>query len=115
MAGIIGLFLSSLCVIKVVRKLSYFFSYLVPTVLAETRVRAFQEDRRKTWGEGICLGSKKTSIPPSSSVTSKSVLRIPATLDNILSACLAFETIKSGKIAFTIAFSLLSQFFSSLL
>jgi uncharacterized membrane protein YbaN (DUF454 family) len=49
MAGIVGLFLSSLCVIKVVRLLLYLFSRSVPTVFAETRDRAVQEDRRKAW------------------------------------------------------------------
>jgi hypothetical protein len=57
MAGIIGLFLSSLCVIKVVRE-SYHFHFCVPTVTAATRVRAFQEDRRQAWGKGICVGLK---------------------------------------------------------
>ena len=57
MAGIIGLFLSSLCVIKVVRN-SYHFHICVPTITAATRVRAFQEDRRKAWRKGICVGLK---------------------------------------------------------
>lgn len=37
MAGIIGLFLSSLCVIKVVRASPYLFLFYVLTILAETR------------------------------------------------------------------------------
>jgi hypothetical protein len=61
MAGIIGLFLSSLCVIKVVC-ISYhllLFSGLI--VFAETRIRAFPEDRRKAWRQRICL--KQIFIP----------------------------------------------------
>ncbi len=66
MAGLIGLFLSSLCVIKVVRKsLSYRFHIRVSTVLAERRDRAVQEDRCKAWREGVCLGSRRTFSPPS--------------------------------------------------
>ena len=55
MAGIVGLFLSSLCVIKVVC-ISYhllLFSGLI--VFAETRIRAFPEDRCKAWRQRICL------------------------------------------------------------
>jgi hypothetical protein len=55
MAGIIGLFLSSLCVIKVVCILSYLLLFSVLIVFAETGNRAFPEDRCKAWRQRICL------------------------------------------------------------
>ena len=55
MAGIIGLFLSSLCVIKVVCIPPYLLLFWVLTVFAETRIRAFPADRCKAWRQGICL------------------------------------------------------------
>ena len=55
MAGIIGLFLSSLCVIKVVCISSYLLLFSVLIVFTETRNRAFPEDRCKAWRQRICL------------------------------------------------------------
>jgi len=54
-AGIIGLFLSSLCVIKVVCILLYLLLFSVLIVFTETRNRAFPEDRCKAWRQRICL------------------------------------------------------------
>jgi hypothetical protein len=62
-AGIIGLFLSSLCVIKVVRLLFYLFSRSVLNVFAETRDRAVQEDRRKAWRWGLRVRDIVTTFP----------------------------------------------------
>ena len=67
MAGLIGLFLTSLCVIKVVRKSFYHFRIWVSTMLAEKRDGAVQEDRRQAWREGICLESRRAFPPPSMS------------------------------------------------
>jgi hypothetical protein len=61
-AGIIGLFLSSLCVIKVVRSLFHLLFCSVPTVLAETRDRAVQENRCKAWGQGLRLRRTLTAF-----------------------------------------------------
>lgn len=59
------------------------------------------------------LSRVETSISPSHSVAS--VLRIPAALDNILSACLAFETSKIWQdSAHHCFFSVITFFFTSL-
>lgn len=60
------------------------------------------------------LSRIETNISPSFFVTSQSLLRTLAALDNILSARLSFEISKFGKIVLTIAFSHLPHFFSSL-
>jgi hypothetical protein len=64
MAGIIGLFLSSLCLIKVVRASSYLIISRVLIILAETRARTVQEDRCKAWRKGVCL-RYETNLHPS--------------------------------------------------
>jgi len=56
------------------------------------------------------LSRIETSISPSFSVTSQSLLRTLAARDNILSAYPSFELSKFGKIVLTITFS---QFFFS--
>ena len=87
MAGIIGLFLSSLCVIKVVRASSYLFIFCVLITLTEARDRTVQEDRRETWGKGICL-RHETNIPsPFISSHSNASFALAALDISILSLC----------------------------
>lgn len=63
MAGIIGLFLSSLCVIKVVCISSDLLLFSALIVFAETRNRAFPEDRCQAWRQRICLRQCASLLP----------------------------------------------------
>jgi hypothetical protein len=91
MAAIIGLFLSSLCVIKVVRASPYLSLFRVFIILAETRDRTVQEDRREARRKGICLMHETNRIPLLSLCLMQCIVRT-CSIGNIHSTPALLET-----------------------